>query len=567
MDIAFDRYLDNDGLADAISTLAAAHPDLIRVDSLGLSYEGRDIPVLVLTNASTGADTDKPAFWIDANIHATEVTASMAALYVAAALLDRYGDDDQVTRILDEQCLYIVPRLNPDGAARALATPPEFLRSGTRSFPFPERQDGLHPEDIDGDGRILQMRVPDPSGDWRISDHDPRLMIKRRPDEEGGEYYRVFPEGRIENFDGHLVKLARPERSLDFNRNFPINWRPDGEQFGAGDFPGSEAEIRAVLRFMAEHPNIFGALTFHTYSRAILRPFSDRSDDEMDSADKWVYDAIGERGTELTGYPNVSVFHHFRYHPKETISGVFDDWMYSHRGIFAFTVELWDLPTAAGIAEKNEKKQFIEWMRKHPVEDDLKIFDFIQQNAPEYIVPWSAFDHPQLGAIEIGGFQSMYTWRNPPPSLLEAEIAPQADFTIAFCALAPRLAWRTVEASSLGDGAWRILAVVENVGFLSTSGSTRARATGSARPVRLEIEASADVQLISGSPRIDVGHLEGRSNKLAGGWFSNSATDNRGKAEWVVKGGPGAVVRIVARAERAGSLQMDVTLGETLGES
>jgi hypothetical protein len=54
MDIAFDRYLDNDELTDAISSLAAAHPNLLRVDSLGTSYEDRDIPLLVLTNAETG---------------------------------------------------------------------------------------------------------------------------------------------------------------------------------------------------------------------------------------------------------------------------------------------------------------------------------------------------------------------------------------------------------------------------------------------------------------------------------------------------------------------------------
>lgn len=560
MEIAFDRYLDNDGLAAAIAALADAHPERLRVDSLGLSYEGRDIPLLVLTSRATGADIDKPAFWIDANIHATEVTASMAALYVANALLDRYGRDDQVTRILDTTCLYIVPRLNPDGAARALADPPEFLRSGTRRYPYPERQDGLHAEDVDGDGRILQMRIPDPSGDWRVSDHDPRLMIKRRPDEEGGAYYRVLPEGRIENFDGHVIALARPERSLDFNRNFPINWRPDGEQYGAGDFPGSEIEIRNVLAFMAEHPNIFGALTFHTYSRAILRPYSDRPDDDMDSADKWVFDAVGERGTEITGYPNVSVYHHFRYHPKETISGVFDDWMYSHRGIFAFTVELWDLPSAAGIAEKNEQKHFIEWMRKHPVEDDIKIFDFVAATAPEYLVDWHPFEHPELGAVEIGGYQSLYTWRNPPPALLEAEIAPQADFVIAFSALAPRLSWRTVEVTALGQDAWRILAVVENEGFLSTSGSTRARAAGVVRPVRLELDLPEGASLAGGAARVSVGHLEGRSNKLAGGWFSNSATDNRAKAEWVVRAPAGTVVTVAARSERAGSLRREIVL-------
>ncbi len=207
------------------------------------------------------------------------------------------------------------------------------------------------------------------------------------------------------------------------------------------------------------------------------------------------------------------------------------------------------------------QKQFIEWMRKHPLEDDLKIFDFIPANAPEHIVDWYPFEHPQLGSVEIGGFQSMYTWRNPPVALLEAEIAPQADFVIAFSALAPRLTWRTLEAAPLGDDTWRVLAVVENVGFLSTSGSARARATGLARPVRLEIDLPEGVELISGAPRTEVGHLEGRSNKLASGWFSNSAHDNRAEAEWVVRGPAGSVVRVLARAERAGSPSAEVTLG------
>ena len=54
---------------------------------------------------------------------------------------------------------YVVPRLNPDGAARAMAASPELLRSGTRPYPWDEPRLGLHAADIDGDGRILQMRV------------------------------------------------------------------------------------------------------------------------------------------------------------------------------------------------------------------------------------------------------------------------------------------------------------------------------------------------------------------------------------------------------------------------
>ena len=372
MEIRFDTYYTYAQLTERLAWLAEQHPDIMQLSALGKSHEGREIPLVILTNTATGPDTEKPAFWIDANIHATELTASMAALYFIKKMVEGYGSDPKITRILDEQAVYVVPRLNPDGAELALAEKPQFIRSGTRPYPYEEKRDGLHEEDLDGDGRILQMRIADPTGDWKVSEDDPRLMLKRGLDEEGGTYYRLFAEGLIENYDGHMIVPAPPLQGLDFNRNFPGAWRPEGEQHGAGDFPGSEPEIRAVVEFMAKHPNVFGALTYHTFSRAILRPYGTKADDQMETDDLWVFEAIGERGTALTGYPCVSVYHHFRYHPKEVITGVFDDWLFDHKGIFAFTVELWDLAIAAGVEAKSKDKKFMDWFRKHPVEDDVQ---------------------------------------------------------------------------------------------------------------------------------------------------------------------------------------------------
>jgi len=560
VEIRFDTYYDNEALGQRLAWLAAEFPDIVELRSLGRSYEGRDIPLVVLTNRDTGPDTEKPAFWVDGNIHATEVTASMAALYLVDHLTTAYGADPQVTRVIDEQVLYVVPRLNPDGAALALGASPRYVRSGTRPYPYEDRQDGLHVEDVDGDGRILQMRLEDPAGDWRVSERDPRLMVKRRPDEEGGTYYRIFGEGVVDNYDGHLIAYAPAHQGLDFNRNFPVAWRPEGQQRGAGDHPGSEPEIRAVLDFLAAHPNVFGALTYHTYSRAILRPFGDKPDEEMDLGDRWTYEAIGERGTQITGYPCVSVFHDFRYHPKEVITGVFDDWLYEHKGIFAFTVELWDLPSAAGVAERHAKPNFIDWFRKHPVEDDYRVLEYVQAHAPDGLVAWRPFVHPQLGPVEIGGWDSFTTWRNPPPSLLEAEIAPQAEFAVAFAALAPRLAWHAVDVTALGDDTWHVLAVVENVGFLPTNVSNQAKTVKAVRPVRIELVVPDGAAIRSGKPTQEVGHLEGRSNKLSVAYYGGSPTDNRGKAEWLVNAPGGGAITLTARSERAGVLRRVATL-------
>jgi len=556
----FDTYYNYEQLTEILTSLAADHASIMTLSVLGKSYEGRDIPLVVITNQATGPDKEKPAFWIDANIHATELTASATALFLITRLVEGYGTDPKITRILDEQVIYVVPRLNPDGAELALAAKPRYVRSSTRPYPFEDKKDGLHPEDIDGDGRILQMRLPDPAGDWKPSDRDPRLMIKRGPDEEGGTYYRILPEGLIENYDGHLIAIAPPLYGLDFNRNFPGAWRPEGEQRGAGAFPGSEPEIRAVIEFMAQHSNIYGAITYHTYSRAILRPYGTKPDDDMDANDKWVYEAITERGTELTGYPAVSVYHHFRYHPKEVITGVFDDWLFDHKGIFAITVELWDLATAAGVEEKSKEKKFMDWFRKHPLADDYKILDYISAHAPEALVPWREFEHPQLGKVEIGGWHTLYSWRNPPHKLLEAEVRPQADFAISFISLAPRLAWQDVIVTPLGEGAYHILAIVENLGFLPTHVAEQALKMKAVQPVRLELELAEGVTLASGKQKLEVGQLQGRANKLVVVYDGVSPTDNRAKAEWVVRAPAGSTLQLHAISERAGVLHRAIIL-------
>ena len=76
--------------------------------------------------------------------------------------------DETATRALDTRAFYVVPRVNPDGAELYFADKPRFLRSSVRPYPYDEEPiEGLKMEDADGDGRILQMRVPDPNGPWK----------------------------------------------------------------------------------------------------------------------------------------------------------------------------------------------------------------------------------------------------------------------------------------------------------------------------------------------------------------------------------------------------------------
>src|SRR5918994_5906810 len=191
-DVRFDRFYRYDELTEILQGWAEERSELVRVESIGSSFEGREIWLCTLTNFQTGPDLEKPAFLIEANIHSIEVTGTTAALHLIERLLSGHGDDERVTRLLDSRTFYVVPRLNPDGPELALAARPRFIRSSTRPWPLAEEVDGLHEEDLDGDGRILMMRMEDPNGSWKQHPDEPKLMVRREPDDADGEYYRVL---------------------------------------------------------------------------------------------------------------------------------------------------------------------------------------------------------------------------------------------------------------------------------------------------------------------------------------------------------------------------------------
>lgn len=569
VDIRFDSYYPYAQLTEALHALCTAHPDLLAIESIGKSHEGRDVWLVTATNTKTGPAAEKPAFWCDGNIHATEVAASAACLYLLYKVATEYGTRKDVTRLLDTRALYVVPRVNPDGSELFFSNKPKLIRSSVRPYPYNEDPiEGLIEEDIDGDGRILQMRIQDPNGPWKVHPEEPRLFTKRDPVEEGGTYYRILPEGRLEDYDGHTITLARDKEGLDLNRNFPAHWRQEHEQPGAGPFPGSEPEAHNLIKFVTSHPNITGAIAFHTFSGVILRPYGTHADDTFPAEDLWTYQTIGKKGTELTGYPTVSVFHDFKYHPKEVITGVFDDWAYDHLGVFAWTVEVWSPHRHAGITEGFDEKtkpgsfKFMEWFREHPVEDDLKLLRWADAALPgQGFVAWRKFEHPQLGEIEIGGWDTQLCFRNPPPKYLEEEIAPLADWVIWHALLSPRLELASVTAEAIGDGAYLVRMIVDNAGWLPTYVTKKALEKKVVRPIVVEIELPAGAKLESGKARAETGQLEGRAYKTATPvMWAADPTSERLKAEWVVRGKKGDVLKLVARHERAGVLRAEVTL-------
>jgi len=567
----FDVFPRHAELTEWLQGYAAAYPDLVRVSSIGKSYEGRDIWVATVTHVPAGEHQHKPAFWADGNIHSIELTGCTAVLYYLHHLVTGYGVNPQITHLLDTRTVYLCPRLSPDGAELALADRPRHVRSSTRPYPHGGAHTaGLTIEDIDGDGRVLSMRIPDPNGSWKKHADQPRLMVPRALGEFGGDYFRILPEGSVSDFDGFTVKLKPSAQGLDLNRNFPSHWRQEHAQKGAGGYPASEPEVKAMLDFVLGHPNIGAAISFHTFSGVILRPMGLMSDEDMIPEDLWCFKRFSEHGSQLTGYPALSVWHDFKYHPKELVGGT-QDWLYEQLGALYWVVELWSPNRQAGITDY----PWIDWFRDHPVEDDLKLLRWSDEHcAGRAYVDWQPFDHPQLGAVEIGGWDQTHYWRNPPPELREAEVARFPAWMDSIALSLPRLQLLSAEAKALAADVWQIRLAVCNSGWLPAYVTQLALVHKIVGGVMFEIHlptaaaghagdaGDAGITLLSGKPRIEgpqlMGHAPRRS--LLALAPDPEPTADRAVAEWTVRAPRGTCIELSAQADRAGRIQTSIRL-------
>jgi len=529
-------------IQDLITAWCSHFPELIKSYPIGKTYEGRDILCLEITAPNAPAD-EKPGYYVDANFHAGEVTGSAVALYTVSWLLENYNKDNEATELMNNITWYVVPRVCIDGSEMYFHTP-FTLRSSTRLFPDTEDQPGLHAEDVNGDGQITMMRIPDPHGDWKVSESDPRLMVRRKPGDINGNFYRVYQEGRIVEFDGVEIPIARPRWGLDTNRNMPSFWDIDSRQPGSGDYALSEPETKAVADFLIGKKNIAGAMSYHTFGNVHLRPCCTIPDAEMKKEDLDAYKLLGTLGAEVTDYGHCSVFDGFTFDTKKPLLGVYLDWIYHHRGILAWSTELWSAFVASGCEKVNYNEPRKPKTDKEQEEEMLKILAWHDSENLDGFLPWSKFEHPQLGPIEIGGWKNKYIFQNPPERFLPEICEKNMRFTNMQALAMARLAIRKVKAEKVAEGVYRVSCGVVNCGYLNTAGTALATTIAVTKPVETVISGDG-VIVAKGKAKLELGHMPGYSEK---------------KAEWLIQAPPSSVITITVKGERAGTCRYEVEL-------
>ena len=557
--LPFDHIMKYDELTKLLQSWANAKPDIVQMESIGTTPGGRPIWFLTITNKKSGAALDKPAMVVDGNMHATEWGGGVAALHFVHTLLEKYGSDDRVTRLVDTRTVYVLPRMTPDGVDATLAQG-RFIRSVDRPYPFNQLQPGIHASDLDGDGRSVFMRYRDPNGPWKTYAADPRLMVPRAPDETGGDYWRVLPEGMIEDYNGVTIADPNAHEPLDFGANFPADQGSAPPNASAGPYPTSEPEVAAYIAAITKRPNIVEHVTCHTFGGLILTPPVNIGE-QVPTNDKHTYEILAAKGAALTGYRAMSYLD-LRSEGREAYIPSAFGWLYNRRGIFSFITEFWNPLHAAGINTDNITES--AWLFGfHPVEDEVKLLRWSDKElGGQGFVPWHPFKHPQLGPVEIGGFDLIRYWYNIPFDRLEKEVAPHTDWLIWLGLSTGRIAVRSFSVEAAGANTWRVRLVVENTGWLPSSGSQQAADQNVASGVKAELTVPNGARIISGDLRQTIGQLTGRSaqRSTATWWGYSPGTPDRGFAEWVIAAPAGTAISARVTSDRAGNLDAKTTL-------
>lgn len=547
-------------VSERMEELAARYPRLARVRVIGESREGQPLRILEITNADTGPGEAKPGLWLDGNIHAREVTGRPLLRYFAEAALASYGSDPIATEMLDTRVFYVMPVFDVDAGEAALTRHPAW--PGHR----PEQHDG---QDLDGDGYLTQMRIPDPEGAFYPSPRDPRLMLRVR-DRTGGRWN--FVPTTLEEPDDFTEDLAPPERryrvltegarldppvtdereETNYNRNWSAEWQR-GEP-GAGPYPFYLPEVRAVAEFITTHPNIFFTYTIHSGGGArnyIVRPPMSHPFEYMPPEDNDFYTRVGGIWSALS---NGGVMNNNYYAQEvkagrygETMHGFSNDWAYMQVGIHSL------LPEIGGAGRDYDRDGYVtqyEILRWNDEEHDGR-----------YFADWTPFEHPELGTVEIGGYRGLPQGVD---DRLRAECEIHYRYLMHLAGLSPLLRVEELRSEPLSDTEHRVTATLRNHGWLSTYVTRKALEIRLDYPILARIRVEGG-EVVEGRTVEDAGHILGQLAYYRR--WGSGADESRKTVSWTVRGAGPMEVTVSAQARRAGRDERTITVGGDPGSA
>ena len=466
------------------------YADVMTLDVLATTDDGYNIWGVTLCKG--GNPDEKPAFYVQGGIHAQEGMGITCSLNFLWTVLEEHQE------ILDKLTVYILPCVNPSGSDLCVRTGVNVRSKLERIYGLPN---AVVPQDLDGDGKILSMRWPDPAGYWVSLPECGDMMVPRRPGDKG-PFYSMITEGIVENYDGG--ELQRGYRDLDFNRQYAVDWKNNAN---GGDFPGNHIESYTIMKFMSTHPNIFMIMDVHCGTRALIYATPANLEDTR------LYRKLAFLGSEITGIEPIT---HERYgrasdSPASNLKGHIDDYCYEALGIPSITVELGNGYNSMGMTAQEVFNGAL-----YGRDMIAKIVAMHKAKGSVIALPWKPFKHPQLGDVEVGGQFHHNAYFMDPDDMLDL-IPKVADYFLRVANMVPTLAFADATCEAMGDGIYRIRAKVINDSGLYSKVLYGASGYHANRDViRLSVDGAAEILNCNKTP--SVGALE-RNETFAAEWF------------------------------------------------
>ncbi|TXT54375.1 MAG: hypothetical protein BAJATHORv1_70075 [Candidatus Thorarchaeota archaeon] len=322
-------FHDPDMVDEEIELFENAVPELVDIEILGESYQGRNITCIRVTNEEI--TTAKAKTLIVAHHHGREQVTVETALRFVQRLLNQYGVDATITDYVDTEEIFVIPTLNPDALERVINERDYWLRKNLR--PFDNDGDGLYDEDplddVDGDGEIsryLEYRRSGPGSNWILQDY-----WYERIDNDGDGEFNEDEVGLVDLNRNYATYFGQGSSSSD----------PTAQTYhGTSAF--SEPETQAFRDFALQH-RFAASYSLHTGINATYMP-TDEYDRLTELAQLGVIhdlneilpssfnNAVGYAAAESLDETELATF----------LGGGWDDWMYANRNcIVPMTFEIY----------------------------------------------------------------------------------------------------------------------------------------------------------------------------------------------------------------------------------
>lgn len=515
--------------ASRLDALAKAYPQMASLKSLTKTNGGKDIWLLTI---GTGKTETKPAIAVIGGVEGNHLLGAELAIGFAEQLLKGSGTDS-IRALLNRTTYYVFPNMSPDAMEQYFGKL-RYDRTGNATTTDEDRdgktdEDGW--DDLDGNAKISFMRVESVTGDYKLHPDDARVLIKADISKGEKGKYKLMSEGADNDKDGLFNEDA--EGGIAFNKNLTYVHKTFAA--GAGDYPASEKETRAMLDFLYDAFNVYAVVSFGSNNNLSTPiPYNPQAAAQRIVAgllepDAKVNGMVSDLYNKVTGTKDA---------PRSNVTGGdVLSWGYFHYGRYSFSTPGWWVPKTRPDTTKKEKAFTVEDVTANYLRWAS------QQGIANTFTEWKTIQHPDFPGqkVEVGGVDP-YVLNNPPYKMADDVVKKHTTFLVKLASHQAEIDIVNLKTEKLANGLTRISLDVVNKGALSTHSKLGERSYF-IKKVKVAVQTSGKQEVVGGRKISLLNSIEANGSSS----FS-----------WVVKGTGKLVVE--AGCPTAGTKTIEVNL-------